>query len=66
MTKEKVRLELEKYLGYNVTIDFLDKCVTACLDGRHNPAGLGGFATLGYFVPFKEVLGHNRQTHTSV
>ena len=63
MTKEEVRLELEKYLGYNVPMDFLDKCVTAYLNGRHGSAALGGFAMLGYLVPFEDVLGHTRQTH---
>ncbi len=63
MTREEIIVELTDYLGYEVSDAFLSQCEMAYLEGRHGPAWLGGFATLGYFVPFEKVLGHNHDSH---
>lgn len=59
MERKEVIKELEKYLGHEVSDDFLDKCIVAYKSGRHGPAALGGYAVLGYFVRFEDVLGHS-------
>ena len=63
MTREQIITELTDYLGYEASDSFLSQCEVAYLEGRHGPAGLGGFATLGYFVPFEKVLGHDHNSH---
>ncbi len=63
MTRAEVLNELTDYLGYEVSENFLSQCEIAYLEGRHGPAGFGGFATLGYFVPFEKVLCHSHNTH---
>lgn len=59
MDRKEVIKELEKHLRHEVSDDFLDKCIVAYRTGRHGPAGLGGYAVMGYFVPFEAVLGHS-------
>lgn len=54
-----IKEELEEYLGHSITDEFYTACINAFKNGRHGPAGLGGAAVLGYYVPFESVLGHN-------
>ena len=63
MDRKDVIKELEKYLGHEVSDDFLNQCIDAYKRGHHGPAALGGMAVMGYFVPFEDVLEHELYIH---
>lgn len=62
--KRSVKMDLENYLGHSVSDDFFKKCVVAFYMGHPGPAGLGGAAKLGLYVPFESVLEHTHDTKT--
>jgi Predicted HD-superfamily hydrolase len=64
MAQRTLKEELEEYLGNGVSNEFYEACMAAFIMGRHGPAGLGGSAVLGYFIPFEDVLGHHFRDHS--